>query len=203
MAARSGKEMRRNNILEAARQCLARFGFDKMTLDDVGKIVGLNKASLYYYYSSKEALIIDVLTTEAVEYIESLREKVESVRDCTQRIQTYLMERFHIYQRVANLHNISRGNLRQVRPAFRELGSQFKADEIRFVGSILSYCIEQGVIRPCDPNRVAGSILAVAEAYKLEVLENPDIPPDGPVNYSSIEEDVVYTVSLIIEGLKP
>ena len=79
MAARSGKEMRRNNILEAARQCLARFGFDKMTLDDVGKIVGLNKASLYYYYSSKEALIIDVLTTEAVEYIESLREKVESV----------------------------------------------------------------------------------------------------------------------------
>jgi AcrR family transcriptional regulator len=203
MAASTGKKLRRNKILEAARQCLARFGFDKMTLDDVGNMVGLNKASLYYYYPSKEELVIDVLVTESGEYLEALREKVESYTDCKQRIQTYLVERFRIYQRVANLHNISRATLRQMRPAFRDLCSQFKADEIRFVGSILSYCVKQGAIRSCDTGRVAGSILAVAEAYKLEVIENPDIPPDGPVDYSSIEDDVVFTVSLIIEGLRP
>jgi len=203
MAPPSGKELRRIKILKAARQCLARSGFDKMTLDDVGKIVGLNKASLYYYYPSKEALIVDVIATESEEYMETLREKVEAVRDCSRRVQTYLVERFRIYQHVANLHNISRGTLRQVRPAFRELCSQFKANEIQFVGNILSHCIEQGVLRPCDTDRVAGSILAVAESYKLEVLENSGIPPDGPVDYSSIEEHVVYTVSLILDGLKP
>ncbi len=202
MTARSGKEIRQNKILEAARHCLARYGFDKMTLDDVGKIVGLNKASLYYYYPSKEALVMGVLTTEAGEYIEALRQKVESVPDCSQRIETYLVERFRIYQRVANLHNISRENLRQVRPAYRDLCSQIKSNETDFIAKILEYCIKQGAIIPCDTQRVAGSILAVAEAYKLEVIENPEIPPNGLIDYSAIEEDVVFTVSLIIDGLK-
>jgi hypothetical protein len=32
----------------------ARFGYEKAALDDTGEIVGLNKASLYYYNKSKE-----------------------------------------------------------------------------------------------------------------------------------------------------
>ncbi len=198
----SDKENRRNAVLQAARQCLARFGFNKMTMDDVGKMVGLNKTSLYYYYPNKEALIIDVINTEADEFIDALRQKVESVSGCSKRIQMYLVERFRIYQRVINLHNISRENMRQVRPAFREVCSQLKANETEFINKILQYCVQKGEIAACDTHRIAGSILTIADAYKLEAIESPDFPLDAPVDYSVIEKDLIYTVFLIIEGLK-
>jgi hypothetical protein len=74
--------------------------------------------------------------------------------------------------------------------------------EYAFVCKILEYCVQNGEIVPCDVQRVANSILAVAEAYKHEVIENPILPPDAPIDYSAIEDDMVYTVLLIINGLK-
>ena len=42
---------KREQILKAAAECLSQYGYEKTTLSDIGKLVGLNKASLYYYYS--------------------------------------------------------------------------------------------------------------------------------------------------------
>lgn len=198
----SNKESRRNEVLEAARSCLARYGFDKMTMDDVGREVGLNKASLYYYYRSKEAMVSDVLKSEANYYIQALRQKVEIASGCSNRIQTYLIERFRISQHVVNLHHMSLNNFRQLRPLFRRLNRQFREDEVDFISKILQHCLEKGEIGVCDVRKVAKSIFLIAEAYKTEVVENPDLPPDSRVDYTSIEDDLVFTVSLILDGLR-
>lgn len=202
MAGALEREDRKSQILEAARRCLSRYGFEKMTMDDVGREVGLNKASLYYYYKNKDAIVTDVLTSEASQYIDALRAKVESVDGCSKRIQIYLVERFRISQRVVNLHNMSLRNFRQIRPLFRELHKKFRAEEVAFIGHILNYCITEGDFVKCDVDRVAKSIWAVAEAYKSEVIDNPETSPDAPVDYTAIENDLVYTVSLIVNGLR-
>ncbi len=202
MTIASNKENRRLKILEAARTCLARFGFDKMTLDDVGKIVGLKKASLYYYYPNKEALVLDVILTESAEYFETLREKVEATSDCSERINTYLTERYRIFEKVINLHNLSHNNMLKLRPVFQELCTKCKDDEIAFIQKILDYCVQNGELKACNTHKIAASILAIAEAYKLHVLEKNAPNTGNPIDYSEIEDDVIFTVSLIIEGLK-
>ena len=52
---------KKQEILKAASECFARFGYEKTTLDDIGKMVGLNKASLYYYYKNKEDIFAEVV----------------------------------------------------------------------------------------------------------------------------------------------
>lgn len=201
MAESPAKQNRREEILKAAGKCLIRYGFDKMTMDDVGTEVGLNKASLYYYYRSKEALAADVLTSEAGRFIAELRRKVDSEKGCSKRMETYLVERFRISQRVVNLHNMSLRNFRQIRPLFRKLHQQFKDEEAEFIARILGYCIDSGELRDFDVDRVARSILSIVEAYKSQVLDDPDLSPDATIDYSHIEDDLIYTVSLILGGL--
>ncbi len=195
------KRGRRGQILEAAKRCLARYGFEKLTMDDVGREVGLNKASLYYYYRSKEALVSDVLTSEAKVYIDSLRKKVEAEQGCAGKIQTYLIERLRISQHVVGLHNMSLGSFRAVRPFFRKLHQQFKDEEVVFLEKVLAGCIEKGELAECEVGRVAKSIFTVAEAYKSEVLDNPLASAEEPVDYASVEEDLTFKVSLLLKGL--
>jgi len=201
MAEKMERVHRRQEILDAARKCLAQYGFEKMTMDDVGRSVGLNKASLYYYYSSKDALVTDVLTSEAHVFIKELQEKVEAVQGCRNRIQTYLIERFRISQKVVNVHNMSLGSFRRIRPLFRELHQQFREDEVAFLAKILEECRKKKELDTCDASRVAKSIFMLAEAYKLQVVDDPSSPPDSQVDYASVEEDLVYSVSLILGGL--
>ena len=54
------QEKKRDEILEAACELFARFGFKKTTLEDIGDEVRLGKASLYYYFRSKDELIKEV-----------------------------------------------------------------------------------------------------------------------------------------------
>ena len=64
----------REEILTSAQQCFAKFGFKKTTLDDIGKMHNLNKASLYYYFKSKEELFEAVLEQELEDYLSNLEE---------------------------------------------------------------------------------------------------------------------------------
>ncbi|THB64556.1 MAG: TetR/AcrR family transcriptional regulator [Desulfovibrio sp.] len=196
----SGKD-RRMEILEAARTCLARYGFDKLTMEDVGKEVGLNKASLYYYFKNKETLVSEVIGAEMGQSVAELQAKVESETGCEQRITTYLVERFRIYQRVSNLHNLSLGNFRQVGPTLRALYKDYKVQEIAFLATILDYCVAENAITDCDTTHLASAILSVADGFKLEVLNDPSLPPHAPVDYSIIEKEVVFTVSLMLKGM--
>jgi AcrR family transcriptional regulator len=52
----------------------------KITLDNIGMLVGLNKASLYYYYKNKESIFCIVIFREADIYLEGLQKKVKTAK---------------------------------------------------------------------------------------------------------------------------
>lgn len=58
-AARSAP--RRGEILEAAAQLFWEKGFEVTTTQDIGERVGLLKGSLYYYFDSKESLLLEII----------------------------------------------------------------------------------------------------------------------------------------------
>lgn len=55
------RENAREEILEAARAILLERGISGATLEAVAQAVGMSKATLYYYFPSKEALFFEVM----------------------------------------------------------------------------------------------------------------------------------------------
>ena len=51
-------------ILDAARKRFAYYGFSKVTMDEIAADIGMGKASLYYYFPTKES---DLLLLEVFE----------------------------------------------------------------------------------------------------------------------------------------
>ena len=50
------KEQRRQEILMAALQAFSEKGYDKTTIEDIVRISGLSKGTLYWYFTNKEAI---------------------------------------------------------------------------------------------------------------------------------------------------
>jgi AcrR family transcriptional regulator len=190
-------------ILRAAKECLARYGYEKTTMDDIGRLVGLNKASLYYYYKNKESLFSEVIINETEEFIAALQQKVNQVAGCENRIKTYLVERLRYYRKVINLHNLSIETLNNVQPQFHRLYQSVLDQEIGFITALLDQGVADDQIKPCDTRRVAVSILTVSDAIKHQTLLRPeDFPLGIRLDYSRIEAEVCFTVGLILAGLR-
>ena len=138
------KDAKRERIKQAAAECLARFGYEKTTMDDIARRVGLNKTSLYYYFESKEAIFTEVVVQEAQRFIRALQTKIESVSGCRRRILTYLTERLHYYRQVVNLHHLSLDTINRVQPAFKALYQSVLEREIAFIEQILERGFKPG-----------------------------------------------------------
>jgi len=59
------KQASRERIVEAARRQFRTRGFDTASIDDLMKAAGLTRGAFYAHFSSKEALVIEVLAIEA------------------------------------------------------------------------------------------------------------------------------------------
>jgi TetR/AcrR family transcriptional repressor of mexJK operon len=78
-----------NIILDAARKRFAHYGFSKVTMDEIASDVEMGKASLYYYFPTKEDLFRAVILQEQNELkknIELILEKSVCASDKLQEI---------------------------------------------------------------------------------------------------------------------
>jgi len=189
-------------IINAARECFARYGFEKTTMDDIGKLVGLNKASLYYYYKNKESIFAEVILLEAKKFHDSLKDKISKIETCRDKIITYVIGRLRYMRNVVNLHKLSIETAMSFQPIFIDLLKKFRTMEIKLLSEVLKCCINKKEIKECDTEKVAESILSVVDGIKQKAVNCVECKFASDVDYTQIEDEVVFTVSLIMDGLK-
>src|SRR4029077_9511472 len=80
-------------ILDAADRLLTRYGYKKMTIDDLAQEVGIGKGSIYLHFSSKEEIAlshIDRIIERLKANLRAIAERRDKVR---KRLGDMLIER--------------------------------------------------------------------------------------------------------------
>lgn len=63
MTRHEDEESRKQQILEAAASCLKKKGYHKTTMDDIASEAGLSKGALYWYFKSKDEVLVTLCKT--------------------------------------------------------------------------------------------------------------------------------------------
>lgn len=196
------KEDKKLRVLKAASDCFGRFGYEKTTLEDIGKLVGLNKASLYYYYKNKESIFCDVIFREADIYLEELQKKVKTAKTSEQKILTYLGERLNYYRMVVNLHNLSLDTVRKVEPVFNLVYEKVLSKEAVYLASLIKEGQDSIEFVKTDIEKVAMSILTVATSIRYKEIHTSYVTLAGEADYTKILEEIKFVSKLILKGIK-
>jgi AcrR family transcriptional regulator len=93
----------RDLILDAVDNLLARFGYRKMTMEDVARQVGIGKGTIYLHFPSKEELVLSHIDRIAETVIRKLREQAASPEAVDRRLRRMLVLRvLHRFDSVAH-----------------------------------------------------------------------------------------------------
>ena len=97
---------KRERILGTAARVFAEEGFARASMSQIAKDCGISKANIYHYYSSKDALLYDILDT----YLSKLRDQLASVTSEGHAPEHHLFEFLHetllAYQGMDHEHKI-------------------------------------------------------------------------------------------------
>jgi len=92
-------------IVNVATRLFSRFGFHKTSMDEIAKIARKAKGSLYYHFSSKEALFREVVSKEITNLKTQLSDIVHNNNlTASNKIKTYLIKRMGILNEASNYH---------------------------------------------------------------------------------------------------
>lgn len=196
------KAQRKEMILRAATDCFAKYGYGKTTLDDVGAMVGLNKASLYYYYKSKESLFCDVIFRETDMFLDELHSKISHAPSTEEMILKYLDERINYYKKVVNLHNLALDTVRKVEPVFFDVYEKVLVKEAEYLEGLIESGIKNKEFKEIDAKLIAQSIIEVSTGVRYRQVHISSVKMAGEADFSSISKKISAVVKLILAGIK-
>ena len=91
------RERSREEIIDAARRVVAKHGVGGTTLDLVAAEIGLTKAALYYYFTSKDALLFELVFEALSRSTQAVHAGVERANDGGEALRAIVRETVSSY----------------------------------------------------------------------------------------------------------
>ena len=82
-------EERKAQILEAAKESFTKRGFHKTRMSDIADASGLSKGALYWYFESKDAIILSLLERVFEHELQDLKTLIEVDQGAEERLLAY------------------------------------------------------------------------------------------------------------------
>ena len=151
----------RDKVLAAAVQLFAEYGYHAATMRDIARIAGIQAASIYYHYASKQALLVEIMETHMrqlnanLEHIVSKQDTVyqrlyEAISNHIRLHTTYKSEFFIIDTEIRALVEENRGKVLAMRDQYEDL-----------IQRLLQEGMDQGVLRQTDVKISSYAIIAM------------------------------------------
>src|ERR1700730_12193016 len=151
----------RENVLAAAVQLFAEFGYRAAPLRDIARMAGIQAASIYYHYANKEALLVEIMET----HMQQLNASLESI------LHEQTNPRQQLYDAIANhirLHTSYKAEFFIIDTEIRALEGDNRSyilslrDRYEFLlQELLRDGMERGVFRQSDVKVSSYAIIAM------------------------------------------
>ena len=111
MAKKKTDEEVKDEIIIAANTLFVKYGFHKTTMEEIAKLAGKGKSTLYYYFKSKEEVIIAVMQKTAREFTNIVRNEIARYNTAEEKLNTYFKTTIEIAEDFSKIYYLLRQEL--------------------------------------------------------------------------------------------
>ena len=187
----------REAILDAADVLLARYGYKKMTMDDLAQEVGIGKGTIYLHFSSKE----EVALSHIDRIIERLKQRLSAIAesDATPAIRLRLMLLTRVLFRFDSVQHYTQSMndlLAALRPSLLARRERYFTEEAEIFAGVLREGKKLKVFSCDDPTATAETLLLATNSLLPYSLSTRELGAR-----EDIKEKVTHIADLLLEGL--
>lgn len=175
MAAIAPKEAVKDAILDATDRLLARFGYRKMTVEDIAAEAGIGKGSIYLHFSSKEEVVLSHIDRIVDRLQRRLKDIARSDATAAERLRLMLLTRVlfrfdsiqHYTQSLDDL-------LAALRPGLLARRAKYFETEAQIFAEVLNAGRQSGEFTFDDSSVIAHALLQATNGllpYSLSTTE--------------------------------
>lgn len=187
---------RKNQILDAAMAVFARLGLHEARMDDIVQASGLSKGALYWYFKSKEDIIVAISQRLFTTDIEQLEGMLTAEGTVGERLLQLMRSRARGLQEMSEVVTIlfefyaAAVHQSEVRQLIKSYFQSFH----ELLVALIQQGIDRGEFRPINALEAATALDSLFEGLVVRWLIDPE-----SVQWDTLSDSVML---LLLDGLK-
>jgi AcrR family transcriptional regulator len=185
-------------ILDAGERLLARYGYKKMTMDDLAREAGIGKGTTYLHFPSKAEVVLSTIDRIVERLLDQLRAIAQSHASPAEKVRQMLVTR--VLFRFDSVKGYSQGLddvLRALRPAYLARRQRYFDNEAEVIAEVLRDNRASGDFTPSDPLAAAHTLLLATNSLLPYSLSRRELG-----KRKEVEEQAGQIADLLLDGLR-
>ncbi|SRR5947209_6090127 len=186
-------------ILDAADRLLARYGYQRMTMDDLAREAGIGRRTIYLHFKSKEEVALATIDRTIDLLLAELRQVARSEGSPADRVHRMLMARIlFLFDRAQNMAHTLDDVYMALRPQYKPHRERYIQGEVEIFAEVLREGQELGVLEVDDPHAVGNALVVATSSltpFSLSVRELG--------SRDEVERKIRRIADLLVYGLVP
>jgi|SRR5579875_1299820 AcrR family transcriptional regulator len=151
----------REKVLAAAVQLFAEYGYHAAPLRDIARIAGIQAASIYYHYTNKQALLVEIMETHMRQLNANLEQIVRQPTGVRQRLYEAIANHIRLHTTHKYEFFIIDTEIRALEEENRRYILSLRDQYEALLQELLREGMEQGIFRESDVKICSYAIIAM------------------------------------------
>lgn len=182
---------KRANILKIAARLFAEQGYARASMSQVAKDCGISKANIYHYYSSKDALLFDILDT----YLSTLRDRIMGLDldglDPSEQLGRIVVETLQSYQGMDHEHKIQAEGVPLLPYDQQKILKSYQRDLVIQMSDVVTSVAPE--VFAGDPRKLRATVMSVFGMLNWFYMWNSDADHQARDEYATLVTKLTLT----------
>ena len=191
-----------DGIIKAARQRFAHFGYSKVTMDEIAGDVEMGKASLYYYFPTKENLFQEVIVQEQEEFADEIEKILQNENCAEDKLVQYVDQRLKYFQKLFNLGALSFYSFIEKKSHFKQYYKEFEERELQLLSKIFEEGKKKNEFKKDVDEKVVRVLLHILQGLRLRTIKSIAGQQMDNKSYKELKDEMLMTMKIFLQGIK-
>lgn len=151
----------REKIRAAAVQLFAEMGYHAAPLRNIAELAGIQAASIYYHYPSKQALLVEIMDTHMRQLNSSLEQIIAQPTGVAERLYEAIASHIRLHTTYKAEFFIIDTEIRALEAPYREQILALRDQYEHTLQRLLQEGVDSGVLRPTDVKVTSYALIAM------------------------------------------
>jgi AcrR family transcriptional regulator len=187
----------RDRILDAAERLLGRFGYRKMTVDDIAAEAGIGKGTIYLSFPSKEEVLLSTVDRIVDRVCAAMEEAAAGDGSAPDRLRAMLRARVLVrFEAVAAYSASLNDLLGSVRAALLARRVRHFEREINILARVIAGGQEEGELAAGAPRRIGRALVLATNSFLPYALSPAELG-----DARRIRREAGDVIDIVVDGI--
>jgi TetR/AcrR family transcriptional regulator len=188
-------------ILNAAQSRFIAYGYSKVTMDEIAEDIGMGKASLYYYFPTKDDVFREVIKREQSVFISRVRVMLEKRMSVSSKLKDYFRLRMRYSGQIFDLSWHNRQLWPSMKPIFKDLFEKLAKEERHILTRLIEEGKRKGELNVPSPERIAALIMNVLQGLRMRLFYAESGIQLREPPHKEFEKEIQVFIGILLSGM--